>query len=175
MRIMRQMLYINSLAQGRKPDEGESLTALASSFAYVLDAIPTQHLEECFKRAIQHNTSDFLLAASAVLREYQAMLPELQRQAQSHALGQEYQLRAGHGSLGYMGIEEWKTRHNLPAGWNPLSGEPYPPESDLCGAPVPQPVEEYYRCEVCKDARWVKEYPDGKLAPKATPCRACGY
>jgi hypothetical protein len=167
------MLYVNSLAQGRTPDTGESLDALASSFAYVLDTLPTQHLEECFKRAMQHNTGDFLLTAGAVTKEYQDMLPELQRAAAQHANEQTLRLEAGYGSLDRMGIDEWKTRHNLPAAWR--LGEPYPPESDLCGAPVPRPAEVVWDCNTCHDARWVKDYSNGPLHPELRPCPRCGF
>jgi hypothetical protein len=139
----------------------------------VLDAIPTQHLDECFKRAMQHNTGDFLLTAGAVTKEYQDMLPELQGMASANANEQTLRLEAGYGSLDRMGIDEWKTRHNLPAAWR--LGEPYPPESDLHGVLPPAQVEEVWQCEMCRDARWVKHYSHGPLRPELRPCPRCGF
>ena len=98
MGLIKQALYVNSLAQNRKPDEGNALTALATSFAFALDDIPTHHLGECFQRAIRQQTDDFLLTASAVNRVYQEMLPELRRQAETSSISEQRRLEAGHGS-----------------------------------------------------------------------------
>jgi hypothetical protein len=170
MRIIKQAIYLDSLSHRRAAEEGSTLHALATSFAYALESIPTHHLEECFRRAIQSNTSDWPLTAAAVLRSYQDLIPELQRQAQQHANAQERLLIEGHGSLGYMGLEEWKQKHNLPPAWR--LGMPYPPESDLSGKPLPRKAVEYYNCAECKDARWLKKY--GKEGPFLVPCPKCG-
>ena len=99
------------------------------------------------------------------------MIPELQRDAQRPAHAQDRLLIEGYGSLGYMSIAEWKERHNLADAWK--LGDPYPPESDLAGKPVPIKAEEYYRCHTCKDAHWVKHYPEGPIDPKLIRCPDC--
>lgn len=139
MRTIKQALYVNSLAQNRRPDEGKELHALATSFAYALENIPTQHLAECFQRAIRNNTDDFLLTAGAVNREYAELIPELQELARRHSQEKEYQLKEGRGSLGDMTVVEWKERHNMPADWR--LGQNYPPESDLYNGPYPEREE----------------------------------
>lgn len=131
-------------------------TLVAKSFAYALEDIPTHWLEEAFKRAIQNKTDDFPLTAAAVNKAYQDFLPELQARAATHSAKQEHLLRSGRGSLGVMTLIEWKQRHNLPDEWK--LGEPYPPESDLYGKPVPLTAyqKHVFRCEKCKDAGWTR-------------------
>jgi len=129
LRIIRAQIYLDSLSQRRQPEAGESADAVAKSFAYALDDIPTHHLEEAFRRAIRAKVDDFPLTAAAVNRAYDDMLPELQARARSNADLQYGLLKEGHGSLGYMTLLEWKALHNLPAAWR--LGDPIPPESDL--------------------------------------------
>lgn len=129
MRIIKQAMYVSSLAGGRQAESGKALEAVATSFAYALEDIPTHHLEEAFRRAIRAKVDDFPLTAAAVNRAYDDMLPELQERARANADNQYARLKEGYGSLGNMSIVEFKARHNLPAAWQ--LGEPYPPESDL--------------------------------------------
>ena len=142
---------------------------------YALGGIPTHHLEECFRRAVRANDGKFMVLATQINQQYTDMLPELQRAAQANAQQQERLLMSGHGSLGYMSLEEWKARHNLPVEWR--LGDPYPPESDLHGAPLPPVREEVYRCARCRDAVLLKAYPpgpDGRLHPYTVTCPECG-
>lgn len=175
MRIIKQALYVSNLAQGKPPDSAEQQTAVAMSFAYALEDIPTHHLEACFQRAIREQTDSFHLTAAAVNKVYDEMMPELQRKAQEHAAQADYLLQSGQGSLGYTSLVEFKARHNLPASWR--LGNPYPPESDLYNKPLPPMPEQTYRCSTCKDAGLVKNYPpgpDGRLYPFVMPCPDCG-
>ncbi len=126
--MVGKYLSISILASGRQV-EREQFKAEVTAWSLALQRIPVHHLEECFKRAITGWTSDFMMPAAAVNKAYQEYIPELQKRAQEHTVGWERQLRAGDGSLGYMSLVEWKTRHNLPVAWR--LGDPYPPESDL--------------------------------------------
>ena len=172
MRLIKQALYISSLAQGKAPDTGEQQEAIAMSFAYALDDIPTHHLSDCFQRAIRRQTDDFHLTAAAVKREYEDMLPELQQQAREAEDTNALRLESGRLNFGYISIPAFKERHNLPPQWK--LGDPYPPESDLYGKPPPPMPEQVYECQTCKGARLVKEYPRGPLYPKLIPCPYCG-
>lgn len=155
-------MYVCSLAGGKQAESGSELTAVAISFAYALDSIPTHHLEECFRRAIQQKLDDFPLTAAAVNRAYQELIPELQARAETHSATQEYLLRSGQGSIGLMSFTEWKERHNLPAAWRgtgqsmAISDEPYPPESDLYGTGGLSVFDlREYKCHRCKDSGWL--------------------
>lgn len=98
-------------------------------------------------------------------------MPELLGQAKTASIAEEYRLKAGYGSLGYMGVDEWKMRHNLPVSWR--LGDAYPPESDLYSTPIPLQTEQAYKCERCKDARWLKDYPQGRPFAKLERCPEC--
>lgn len=171
MRTIKQTIRLNALSLQRVPEEGDALEALATSFAFALEDIPSHHLRECFRRAIQTNTSDFPLTAAAVIRVWNDIMPELRAQAASASIAEEYRLKSGQGSIEYMGLAEFKLRHNLPIEWR--LGDAYPPESDLYQAGVPLQAEQAYRCERCKDARWVKDYPTGRPFAKLEPCPDC--
>lgn len=173
MRIIKEALYINSLSLHRDPEEGAALNALATSFAYTLEDIPTHHLEACFRRAQQTSTSEWPVVAATVRKAYDAMLPDLLDIARLHANAEVLRLQAGHGSLGRMTLEEWKGLHNLPAMWK--LGDAYPPESDLYSVLPPEQAEQTWRCEMCHDARYVKHYPYGRLSPELRPCPRCGF
>lgn len=124
-------MYVASLALGRAPDDGTDQAVIATSFAYALEDIPTCWLEEAFKLAIRNKRDDFMLAATAVNRAYDDMLPEIQRMAEIRANGGRRLLGSGEPEQEEMGPRVWKARHNLPEDWRP--GDPYPPESDLHG------------------------------------------
>lgn len=179
LRIVAHYLSISILASGRQT-ERDQFKAEATAWTLALSHIPTQHLEECFKRAITGWTSEFMMPAAAVNRAYRDYLPELEARAHTHAEKQEALLRAGYGSLGLMTFTEWKQRHNLPANWRgtgrlpELSAEPYPPESDLYHKHILE-VEPEYRCEKCKDAGWLRVPYDSVhgVGPTLVRC-SCG-
>lgn len=151
---MKNLITILDLAQGRTPFEGGALDTVARSWQMAIEDIPTHHLEECFKRALKAKRDDFPIAAPAVNKAYDEYKPELLRQAQENAATQDRLLMSGHGSLDRMTIEEWKSRHNLPATWK--LGDPFPPESDLHNKPLPQKTEVVYACQRCLDAGWTR-------------------
>lgn len=158
---MKNLITLLDLTQGRTPFEGGALDTVARSWQMALEDIPTHHLEECFRRALKAKRDDFPLSAPAVNRAYDDYKPELLRQAQAHAAEQERLLEAGHGSLDRMTLDEWKTRHNLPAEWK--LGDPFPPESDLHGKRVPMPVQgPIITCELCYNDGWTRIPFDAK-------------
>jgi hypothetical protein len=167
LRTIRQAIYISSLAQGKPSETGQALEAVAISFAYALEDIPTHHLEEAFRRAIQTKVDDFPLTAAAVNRAYQEMIPDLQRQAQDHAAGTGLPPLLVSGLAAGMNLQTWKERHNLPQDWR--LGDPYPPECDLYDSIRLAPV---YACLTCKDAGWVADWRPMQ-ASKLIPCPAC--
>lgn len=133
--------------------EGKELDLLAQAYEYALDEVPTQHLEEAFKRAVkakQKKHDNFVISGIDIGAEYLDMLPELAERARAHSAQQENLLMAGRGSLDTMTISEWKERHNLPREWH--KGDMIPPESDLYGKPVPRPHQEY-------NDRWGLSWP----------------
>lgn len=154
--IIRQALIHDSMAQHKVPEYGNAAKALAISYAYALESIPTHHLEESFRRATQANTGDFETTAGAVNKAYQEFIPELQARASANSAMQEYLLRSGKTGIDdLMGIAEFKQRHNLPATWEP--GTTYPPESDLYRLDGVTGFAELhlYRCLRCKDSGWL--------------------
>jgi hypothetical protein len=150
---------------------GGELDLEVKVWEYALGDVPTHHLEECFRRAVRAKENGYMVLATEINIQYREMLPELQRQAQAHAAQTDYLLQSGLGGLGYISLEEFKARHNLPAAWK--WGIPYPPESDLYRAPVPPMPEQTYRCQTCRDARWVKDYPRGRIYPELVMCPDC--
>lgn len=100
-----------------------------------LDEVPTKHIETLWQRAMKNKRDDFPLRSSQLLKEWDGLKEELREQAQAHANEQHALLKAGHGSLGPIALDDFKARHNLPGDWR--LGDPYPPESDLHGKPVP--------------------------------------
>jgi hypothetical protein len=164
--ILVGMIGLVYSAQGQKLPDGTQLQLDLKVWDYSLESIPTHHLEECCRRALRGKRNDFPLTAAAVNREWDTLVEELRVQADQHAAQQDNLLKAGHGSLGLMTQAEWKARHNLPAEWK--LGDPFPPESDLCGKPVPVKREEVYTCRRCRGARWLN---DNK---RLVPCDVCG-
>jgi hypothetical protein len=110
------------------PEYGNVLEATKRSWAYALEDIPTRYLDECFAAALRQRSHDFALTAGAVNRAYDDMLPEIQRRAREQVGGTSYLQLTGP-KPEYLGLEEFKKRHNLPPHWRP--GDPYPPEGDL--------------------------------------------
>lgn len=171
-KIVAKFLGYSILASGRQV-EREQFKSEATAWTFALGQIPTQHLEECFKRAISGWMSEYMMPAAAVNKAYHEMIPELQERAEVHGGMQEFLLRTGYGSMGYMTLIEWKERHNLPAAWK--LGDPYPPESDLYGKSLPSRQPENYRCSKCKDAGWLVQPYDTVAAYGPTLMRcSCG-
>jgi hypothetical protein len=162
LRIIKEQIYLDSLAHRRTPESGTAADVVAKAFAYALDGIPTSHLEESFTGAIRAQTDDFPLTAAAVNRFYEELKPELVRQ------GQQWQPPALPPGQSYITLSQFKERHNLPEDWE--LGQPYPPESDLSSAPLPGRLEHEqprYTCLLCKDAGWTRIPYDAKTGRHA--------
>lgn len=171
-------MFVSSLAGGRPADAGKTQDAIALSFAYALEDIPTSQLDECFKRAIREKTDDFPLTAAAVRRQLDAVVTDLQEQQRRHDAEQEELLKLNGPRAGEMRYDEWKARHNLPEHWratmhpNGVGAQGYPIESDLYSGPFPDTRKErqlyferrieqrkrdrFYRCFKCKDSGWTR-------------------
>ena len=173
MRIIGKALIHDALSRQKAPEYGNTAKALAVSFAYALENVPTRWLEESFRRAIQTKEDDFPITASSVNKAYNELLLELQAREQTQKAMREYKLKSGQGGPGLMSIDEFKARHNLPAAWK--LGEPYPPESDLYGKPVPPSAyqKHLFRCLKCKDAGWTR-IPYDALTNSAPVLMRCG-
>jgi hypothetical protein len=160
--IIKEALYLDSLAHRRTPDKGNAADIVAKAFDYALEGIPTNRLEESFTGAIRAQTDDFPLTAAAVNRFYEELKPELVRQ------GQQWQPPALPPGQFYITIDEFKRRHNLPPEWE--LGQTYPPDSDLHNAPLPGSLEheqETFKCLKCKDAGWTRIPYDAKTGRHA--------
>jgi Zn finger protein HypA/HybF involved in hydrogenase expression len=71
------------LLAGRTAPEGQSLDLLATAYEYAVGGIPTELLEECFKRAVRTKRDSFPVSGQDINREYQDMQPELAQRARA--------------------------------------------------------------------------------------------
>lgn len=71
------IVTVGNLALQRPVPEGRDLEVIVKSFEYALGDVPTQHLEECFKRAMKAKRDTFPLASVELTTQYEAMKPEL--------------------------------------------------------------------------------------------------
>jgi hypothetical protein len=110
------------------PEYGNVLEKTKRSWAYALEDIPTRYLDECIAIALRARGHDFALTAAAVNRAYDELLPEIQRQAMEQVAGTSY-LQLPGPRREYLGLGQFRERHNLPPEWMP--GDPYPEGSDL--------------------------------------------
>lgn len=129
----------------------------ATVWEYALADIPTEHLEECFKRALAGKRDDYLMKATALTVEWDTYHEELRATARANAARVENErLLLGSGSAWErpVTLHEWKGLHNLPEEWN--LGDPYPPQSDLYGLPSAQASGEWVMDPVgtLVDSRW---------------------
>lgn len=147
---------------------------LAQAYEYALEDVPTQHLEEAFHRAVKSKRDNFPISAIDIRTAFTDMLPELAERARAHTAALDRQLMAGKGTLtGRMSVVEWKTRHNLPDEWQ--LGDPFPPESDLCGKPSPVPhgeTREEFEYRLKRTARLRAEHELSVQAQALTPGKA---
>ena len=151
-KIIKEQIYLDSLAHRKTPESGSVAEVTAKAFAYALEDIPTSHLEACFTRAIRAQTDNFPLGAAAVVRQWEGLGQELLRNPPEPDV-----LALPVARSGYLSLVDWKAKHNLPEAWQ--LGQPYPPESDLYNRPVPGELaheQPRYSCHRCLDAGWTR-------------------
>jgi hypothetical protein len=156
------------LVQGRTPPEGPMLPLMAKTWEVAIGHIPTKHLEECFTRAIRAKTDNFPFSAPEVNRQWDELKQEILRNPPA-----ENDTLLLTPATGYITIEQFKARHQLPAEWK--LGDPYPAQSDLYQKPVPRPLheQELVDCPRCKDAGWTRMPYNASLGLPAKLIR-CG-
>ncbi len=136
LKIIATALQNDALSLQRAPETGNTLKALAISFAYALEEVPSCHLAECLQRAIAARDDGFPLKAPAVMRAWREYIPELQAIARQGGRLLQFPGHKGEQAQDEdqdqgerMGPREWKARHNLPDNWRPTDGAS--PDSDL--------------------------------------------
>lgn len=135
-------------ANNQAPPDETAMQLELKVWGYSLENVPDAHLAECFKRAFRAKRDDFMLKASAVLREWDLYREELVALA---TVNREHILMLPPGTVTPIHLSAFKARHNLPEDW--ALGDPYPPESDLYGVPV-QRQAVWVANDIPDDPKW---------------------
>jgi hypothetical protein len=109
--LLRALITTAHLAQAQIPPEGEDLEVIERSWEYAIGHIPTHHLEECFRRALQAKTDTYPLSAPEVNAVWQDYSQELVRIGVNNELKLLIAAADGSGKEP-MTFSEWKWQHS---------------------------------------------------------------
>ena len=81
--MMKAIISTAHILAGRGQPEPHDLDSLAMAYEYAVGGIPTELLEECFKRAVRNKRDNFPVSGTDINREYMDMQPELAQRARA--------------------------------------------------------------------------------------------